>query len=218
VRDHRYEAIGFSGNHTNGVRSYGIMRGRDAVGYIQLDGDRNYLIEGGFSGAPVWDQALKGIVGIIALGEKSAASGFMIPSALLTQVWSAPKRSTSPPPTSVPQGALKVQFPHTVSCRVSKGFIKLDQLELANTTKEFIPARLRGIIRLVAPTGKRATLLEGISIPAVAAAQAVKVGPFSIQVSDSLINNIEDKYIEFYIILPNGKEELLYRSLPIKTN
>jgi tetratricopeptide (TPR) repeat protein len=67
------------------------MLATEATGWIQLEGKRNsgYWIKPGFSGAPIWDEQLNGVVGLAIAVEADHAirAAFMIPVFKLIQTW-----------------------------------------------------------------------------------------------------------------------------------
>jgi HEAT repeat protein len=84
---HRFWVYGFPGGHDEGVWHAGTIVAQRAFDWqLQGEMDGSYRITHGFSGAPVWDETLRGVVGIIHAGEKNPAekAAFMLPSALLS--------------------------------------------------------------------------------------------------------------------------------------
>jgi hypothetical protein len=62
---HSFRALGFPAGYEQGVWASGVLRGRQADGWLQIEDttETGYLIAPGFSGGPVWDDVLGGIVG-----------------------------------------------------------------------------------------------------------------------------------------------------------
>lgn len=90
---HRFQVFGFPEGQPNGVWATGVLRGRTAKDWVQLEGETKpgYKLEPGFSGAPIWDGELQGIAGIaVAVDPKrpEAKVGFMIPTQILVSAWS----------------------------------------------------------------------------------------------------------------------------------
>lgn len=86
-----FQAFGFPKSQAHGISVSGILRGKQAQGWVQLEDvkDTGYFIEPGFSGSPVWDEQVEGIIGIVVasikpLGRKTA---FMLPTSTLLQAW-----------------------------------------------------------------------------------------------------------------------------------
>ncbi|MFK8184570.1 MAG: GUN4 domain-containing protein [Phormidesmis sp.] len=92
--EHKVRLLGFPKEHIEGIWATGILQDRLANSWIQLDAisAQHRTIEKGFSGAPVWDSVLKGVIGIAVAAEKrrdnaSVTSAFVLPTALLKRVW-----------------------------------------------------------------------------------------------------------------------------------
>ena len=85
---HACRAFGFPATHDNGVWASGVLRDRKANGRIQIEDTKipGYAIQPGFSGTPVWDDELGGVVGMIvtASGNKerraNIKAAFIIPT------------------------------------------------------------------------------------------------------------------------------------------
>ncbi|MBN3924502.1 trypsin-like peptidase domain-containing protein [Nostoc sp. NMS4] len=89
---HPFRVLGFPAGQPDGVWATGVLRGRTAKDWVQLEGETQpgYKLEPGFSGAPIWDGELQGIAGIaVAIDPKrpEAKVGFMIPTQVLVSVW-----------------------------------------------------------------------------------------------------------------------------------
>jgi hypothetical protein len=99
--DSAFHILGFPGGHDEGVYSRGRILGPLANGHVQLDAEGAFPILPGFSGSPVWSEAVKGVVGLLVTAEtnRQAPAGFMIPVALLRQAWERVQyREQVPPP------------------------------------------------------------------------------------------------------------------------
>lgn len=93
LEGHRFAAFGFPDGHDNGVWAYGILCGRQGAGWVQIEAEKEpgFRVEPGFSGTPIWDKKLKGIVGIAVAADLErieAKVAFMIPTELLVKAWS----------------------------------------------------------------------------------------------------------------------------------
>lgn len=89
---HPFRVFGFPSQHELGVWASGILRDRVANDWVQMEDIKvpGYQVELGFSGAPVWDEALAGVIGIAVAAErqhKDAKAAFLIPTSVLTQTW-----------------------------------------------------------------------------------------------------------------------------------
>jgi tetratricopeptide (TPR) repeat protein len=88
---HPVRAFGFPGDYDSGVWASGILRGRTVAGWVQFEDVKStgYFVETGFSGAPVWDEQLGGVIGMVTAAETrpEISAVFMIPSDILIQTW-----------------------------------------------------------------------------------------------------------------------------------
>jgi len=59
--DHSFRALGFPAGYEQGVWASGVLRGRQADGWLQVEDTKQtgYLIAPGFSGGPVWGDAYR---------------------------------------------------------------------------------------------------------------------------------------------------------------
>ncbi|MBW4721943.1 serine protease [Saccharothrix obliqua] len=88
---HEVRSFGVPHGHDAGVWATGVLRGGSASGLVQIDDERTsgFAVSPGFSGAPVWDDAADGVVGIVAQAEQRAArrTGYLIPASALDGAW-----------------------------------------------------------------------------------------------------------------------------------
>jgi serine/threonine protein kinase len=89
LQEHSFHAFGFPPNYDKGVWSTGVLRSRNAEGWIQIEDEKvpGYPIRPGFSGAPVWDDQLNAVVGIVVAADISPMikAAYMIPTDILVQ-------------------------------------------------------------------------------------------------------------------------------------
>jgi tetratricopeptide (TPR) repeat protein len=89
--DHSFRTFGFPEGYANGVWASGKIRSKEATGWLQVEGNipAGYPIQPGFSGAPVWDERLHGIIGMVVTVDTRPISraAFLIPSDVLAQKW-----------------------------------------------------------------------------------------------------------------------------------
>lgn len=87
IWDHSFKAFGFPAGFPSGVWASGTLRGRQANGWIQIEAVKlpGYSVQKGFSGTPVWDEHIGGVVGMVVSADKSEKSraAFVIPSNIL---------------------------------------------------------------------------------------------------------------------------------------
>ncbi|MFI6002082.1 trypsin-like peptidase domain-containing protein [Streptomyces sp. NPDC051366] len=83
VWGHPARAFGFPSGRPGGVWHSGVLRARQANGWVQVDVAANgYRVSRGFSGGPVWDDKLAGVVGMMAVAEAGdPAASYLIPTA-----------------------------------------------------------------------------------------------------------------------------------------
>jgi len=86
---HSFRALGFPAGYEQGVWASGVLRGRQADGWLQVEDTKQtgYLIAPGFSGGPVWDDVLGGVVGMIVAADtdEKVKAAFLIPTDVLAE-------------------------------------------------------------------------------------------------------------------------------------
>lgn len=90
---HKFRIFGFPQGHDAGVWADGELRDIQGTGLVQVEAIKvpGYQIEPGFSGSPVWDESLNGVVGMAVSAEKKregVKAAFMIPTTVLVAAWS----------------------------------------------------------------------------------------------------------------------------------
>jgi WD40 repeat protein/energy-coupling factor transporter ATP-binding protein EcfA2 len=91
---HPFQVFGFPARQPDGVWATGVLRRRTAKSWVQLEDEKQagYRLEPGFSGAPIWDEELQGVVGMAVAAEMNRPEtkvGFMIPTLVLITAWTA---------------------------------------------------------------------------------------------------------------------------------
>lgn len=90
---HGFRTFGFPAERRDGVWATGLLRGRQGTGWVQIEDvkEAGYRVQPGFSGAPVWDEALAGIVGMAVAvdGQPDVRAAFIIPVEALVGAWPA---------------------------------------------------------------------------------------------------------------------------------
>jgi WD40 repeat protein len=98
---HRFRTFGFPPGHDQGVWVSGRLRGRDAAGWVQMEGvtATGYRVEPGFSGGPVWDDELDGVVGMAVAAEArpEVRAAYLIPTSTLVDAWPGIADQARPP-------------------------------------------------------------------------------------------------------------------------
>ncbi|KAA5833645.1 hypothetical protein F1721_15365 [Saccharopolyspora hirsuta] len=94
LRDQRFRTLGFTAAEPDGVWVEGRLVGRSGSGRIQVRTDAHgERIEPGFSGAPVWDEQLRGVVGmVVTRSGNNATTAHLVPISRLGE-WAAPGRN-----------------------------------------------------------------------------------------------------------------------------
>ncbi|MEU4807194.1 serine protease [Actinosynnema sp. NPDC023587] len=85
MSDHTYLVQGFAGGHH--TESRGRIGGRVGPGWVQLEHTSGHPIARGFSGAPVWDDDVRAVVGIIVTAHKAVGGGNLIPVDEIVRRW-----------------------------------------------------------------------------------------------------------------------------------
>ncbi|MEU6587649.1 serine protease [Streptomyces sp. NPDC046881] len=87
--DRRVRTFGFPVAYDDGAWSVGWLRGRTGTGWLQYDTDPSseHRVQSGFSGAPVWDVAEGGVVGMVvaADGRPDVRTAYLIPTQTLRE-------------------------------------------------------------------------------------------------------------------------------------
>lgn len=89
---HRFRIFGFPNKRDEGIWAAGVIRDRLANGWVQIEDIKaqGQAVQPGFSGAPIWDEALEGVVGMAVAADKKrdeTKTAFMIPTAMLVLAW-----------------------------------------------------------------------------------------------------------------------------------
>jgi len=68
---HTFRAFGFPSGYDEGVWASGQLLEKQAAGWVQIEDMKltGYFIEPGFSGTPVWDEQVEGVVGMVVAVE-----------------------------------------------------------------------------------------------------------------------------------------------------
>ena len=98
--NHTMRVFGFPNGHDDGVWAGGVLSAERANKWVQMEAVivPGYQVEPGFSGAPVWDETLAGVVGMAVAVERQregVKSAFMIPTKVLSQAWSELNQSSN---------------------------------------------------------------------------------------------------------------------------
>ncbi|MEU5715764.1 trypsin-like peptidase domain-containing protein [Streptomyces sp. NPDC020403] len=98
--DRRVRTFGFPRRYDDGTWSVGWLRGATGAGWLQYDTDpaSEHRVEQGYSGAPVWDVAEGGVVGMVVAADARAdvRTAYLIPVRTLRETWSGLSASALP--------------------------------------------------------------------------------------------------------------------------
>ncbi|MER5832961.1 trypsin-like peptidase domain-containing protein, partial [Streptomyces sp. NPDC002130] len=96
---HPARVFGFPANRPGGVWHSALLRARQADGWVQADlAEGGYPVSHGFSGSPVWDEELNGVVGMMALAEADEPpASYLIPTTGLLDAWPELRNLVLPP-------------------------------------------------------------------------------------------------------------------------
>ncbi|WP_053656178.1 S1 family peptidase [Streptomyces sp. MMG1121] len=97
---HPARAFGFPVGRPGGAWHSGVLRARQAGGWVQADlaASGGYRVSGGFSGSPVWDDRLGGVVGMITVAEAGdPPASYLIPTTTLLAARPDLRTLTLPP-------------------------------------------------------------------------------------------------------------------------
>jgi hypothetical protein len=88
---HSFRALGFPQGNEDGTWASGTLLDRQAAGWVQIEDvkETGYRVQPGFSGTPVWDDELEGVVGMVVAAEARAEikAAFTIPTDVLLASW-----------------------------------------------------------------------------------------------------------------------------------
>jgi hypothetical protein len=100
VWEHKFRTFGFPQNYDDGVWASGQLKSRTGGNVIQFEDvkETGYPVQPGFSGAPVWDETLGGVIGMVSSSDtdKKARVAFCIPYDVLS-VWDQIANKASTP-------------------------------------------------------------------------------------------------------------------------
>ncbi|ONK15571.1 trypsin-like peptidase domain-containing protein [Streptomyces sp. MP131-18] len=79
---HRARTLGFPRNHDQGVWHAAVLRQQQGNGWLQFEQatDGRYAVRRGFSGAPVWDDEVAAVVGMVVAADLGHPVAFLIPT------------------------------------------------------------------------------------------------------------------------------------------
>jgi hypothetical protein len=122
---HPFQVLGFPAKQSNGAWASGELRAGIGNGWVQIEDVKQagYRLEPGFSGAPIWDEKLEGVVGMAVAADSNrpeTKAGFMIPIKVLCEAWSELSEQAIPQLVAdleLPEGQVSLESPFYVERR-----------------------------------------------------------------------------------------------------
>jgi hypothetical protein len=91
VWEHPFRAFGFPAGYDDGVWATGRLLGRQATNWVMMEDVKaqGFMVGPGFSGTPVWDTELQGVVGMVVAASRPAETkaAFVLPLDVLVAAW-----------------------------------------------------------------------------------------------------------------------------------
>ncbi len=91
VWKHDFSALGFPTGYDDGVWTTGRLLRRQATNWIQIEDVKaqGFAVAPGFSGTPVWDEQLQGVIGMVVASSRltDTKTAFVIPQDVLVAAW-----------------------------------------------------------------------------------------------------------------------------------
>jgi hypothetical protein len=91
VWEHAFRAFGFPTGYDDGVWATGRLLGRQATDWVMIEDVKaqGFAVGPGFSGTPVWDTQLQGVVGMVVAASRPAdtKAAFVLPLEVLVAAW-----------------------------------------------------------------------------------------------------------------------------------
>lgn len=155
----------------SGVWSLGRLRGRQAMGWYQIDteGGSVFAVRHGFSGTPVWDTEMDAVLGMVVAAHRhrDIRTGYMIPTGKLLAAWPRLRELARPP---APFPGLRPFGPEHADQFYGREELADRLVQLTRRAPVTTVAGPSGI-------GKSSLILAGV-LPTVSADQDIVVGAF----------------------------------------
>src|SRR5713101_1731015 len=91
VWEHPFRAFGFPAGYDDGVWATGRLLGRQATDWVMIEDVKaqGFGVAPGFSGTPVWDTRLQGVVGMVVAASRPTdlKAAFVLPLDVLVAAW-----------------------------------------------------------------------------------------------------------------------------------
>ncbi len=145
VWEHSFRIFGFPKGHSHGIPVSGKLLDTNSKGWLLMGNveGTGYWIEPGFSGAPVWDEQLRGVVGMAVAYEKrreNVKAAFLIPTQVLRQAWNkisqpdiiSPRPKIPNPPSTTEQQRELQQRQDQIKERIATLKVSNDNFDIYN--------------------------------------------------------------------------------------
>lgn len=112
---------------------------------------------------------------------------------------------------------LTVRFPHAVKCEIdiSKRTATVPRLELKLRGTRPIGAGWTAKIQVLSGINRRFTLGDAIVLPTITPGQIFPIGGGTTEIPNDLVRSHDEWSLEFYIVDPTQKSQIIYRSLAV---
>lgn len=91
VWEHPFRVFGFPTGYDDGVWATGRLLGRQATDWVMIEDvkEQGFGVTPGFSGTPVWDTQLQGVVGMVVAASRptNLKAAFVLPLDVLMEAW-----------------------------------------------------------------------------------------------------------------------------------
>ena len=167
VWNHDFGVFGFPEGYDDGVWATGRLLRRQATNWIQIEGVKaqGFAVGPGFSGTPVWDEQLQGVVGMVVAASRPAdtRTAFVIPLDVLASVW--PLLTVPPDQPRNPYKGLRPFTQRDAADFFGREVVVKKVLDLINSLVTEQPARSSTrLLTILGPSGvgKSSLIMAGL--------------------------------------------------------
>ena len=138
LENQSYRTFGFPAGkgYTNGTWVKGEILGQNVSGWIQMESKSKILVQGGFSGAPVWKENGRGVIGMVASADVKQGIAFAIPVSKLLDAFPPLKKTVRTRPRG--GGKVFIPYPRNELFVGRDGFLEYVHDELAGTLSKLL--------------------------------------------------------------------------------
>ncbi len=167
VWKHEFSVLGFPTGYDDGVWATGRLLGRQAMNWIQIEDVKaqGFAVAPGFSGTPVWDTQLQGVVGMVVAASRptETRTAFVIPLDVLAAAW--PLLTVPPGKPRNPYKGLRPFTQHDAADFFGREAVVEKVAELVNSLVTDQPARSSTrLLTILGPSGagKSSLVMAGL--------------------------------------------------------